>query len=165
MVLRRFKKWVKARSPKLANEWSSGQWPKHVRKDADRFAEQLRKNGFAPSVVYFAEWADKWSMFDIFHVWFMSRHDANPLFVYGDRFEIYAYGLPDNNKFARKLARAGQQQFEETDWFIWHLRQAVAACKLLVERSVVVVLRDCVGPSEDDEDTTASLKFVPDWLR
>jgi hypothetical protein len=145
-------------------ELSREQWPKLVREQADDFADRLVAHGFAPPVVSFTQWADLWSMGDLFSRWLTPPDGPPPLLVHGERVEIYGYVLPDAGQLAQFLATAGPQQFKETDWFIHRLRDAVCSSEKLVDRAVLVVLRHVVGPTVLDNEITASLKKMPDWL-
>jgi hypothetical protein len=164
IVLGRLREWSAARQTEDPNEWSAEQWPQSVRQQADDFADRLRAHGFAPPVVNFVEWADIWSMGNLFDRWFTPSDGPPPLAVYANRFTIFAYSLPDGGCLFQHLAAAGPQQFDETDWFIGRLREAVEAWDKLVERAVIVVLRQVVQASVLDEEVTASLKSVADWL-
>jgi hypothetical protein len=164
VALQRLREWSAARLTHDPNEWSPGQWPQHVREKADAFADQLRAHAFTPPVVHFVEWADTWSMGDLFARWLTPPDGPAPVVVYADRHTIFAYALPDGGHLAQHLATAGPQQWEEADWFIGRLREAVGAWDQLVERSALVVLRSVVGPSASDEEVTASLRTISDWL-
>ena len=96
---------------------------------------------------------------------FRAPPDGPPaLAIHADRFEIFAYALPDGGRLSRQLATAGPQQWTETDWFVGRLREAIGARQELAERAVVVVLRQVVQGTVLDEEVTASLKSVPDWV-
>jgi hypothetical protein len=164
VALRRLQAWSAARQANDPNEWSPEQWPRQVRAEADDFADQLRAHGYTPPVVHNVEWADLWSMGDLFGRWLTPPDGPAPFVVHADQYEIFAYGLPDGGRLARHLAAAGPQQREETDWFIRRLREAIGAWQKLVERAALVVLRRVVGSSALDEEVTASLRRTPDWL-
>jgi hypothetical protein len=163
-VARRLRQWSAARLTTNPDEWSNEQWPEQVRHAADQFADQLRANGLAPPVVYFVEWADMWSMGDLFTDWLQPPDAPLPLIIHGDQFQLYAYGLPDGGRLAEHLAGAGPQQVPESEWLVGRLREAVGAWEGLVERSVLVVLRQTVGGSVSNEELLDSLDAVPSWL-
>jgi len=163
-VLRRLREWSAARQIDEPDEWSSEQWPQDVRKQADDFADRVRANAFAPPVVHYVEWVDMWSMGDLFGRWLTPSDNLMPLAVYANQYEIFGYALPDGGSLSRRLASSGPQQREESDWFVGRLREAVGAWQELIERAVVIVLRRVVQGSISDEEVTASLKCVPDWL-
>lgn len=81
-----------------------------------------------------------------------------------DRFEIYGYGLPDGDRLGRHLASAGLQQFEEYDRYVTRLREALTAWERLVDRAVLVVVREVAGGLVTDQEIAGSLAHLPDWL-
>ena len=159
-----FGEWASARRTDKPNEWSSSQWPSDARDAADRFVSALRANAMVPPVIHFAEWIDLWSMFDTFRRWLTPPDGLEPGNIHTGRFEVYGYALPDGERLARYLADAGVQQWRETDRYIWNLREAVEAWEALVDRSVIVVIREAVDGSVTDEEVTASLKVIPAWI-
>jgi hypothetical protein len=164
IALERFSAWSAARSADDPKLWSPEQWPDHIRRDADDFAERLRSHGFALPVCHFVEWADMWSTGDLFSRWLTPPNCTRPIGVHANRFELFAYGLPDGGRLAGYLAAAGLQQFSETDWFVTRLQEAVSAWEELVPRATLVVIRYVVGGSALDEEATASLRTRARWL-
>ncbi|MBX7102859.1 MAG: hypothetical protein K1X57_02180 [Gemmataceae bacterium] len=164
IALQRLAAWSSARDAVDPNEWSSEQWPDHVRHEADEFAERVREHGFSLPVCHFVEWSDLWSMGDLFTRWLTPPNCSWPIGVYANRYEIFAYGLPDENRLASYLAAAGPQQFAETDWFVARLREAVSSWETLVPRATLVVLRYVLSASASDEEVAASLEKLPEWL-
>ena len=164
VALLRLQTWSAARRPNPPNEWSPAQWPQPVRAEADEFANRLRAHAFAPPVVYFAEWADLWSVGDLCQRWLSMPGGPLPVAVYADQHEIFAYALPDGGRLAQHLASAGPQQWPETDWFIARLREAIETWREVGEEAVLAVFRRVMGPSVLDVEVTASLQSVPDWL-
>jgi hypothetical protein len=164
IIVQRLREWSAARQTSNPHEWSSEQWPQSVREQADAFAEQLRAHAFVPPVVYFIEWSDTWSMGDLFGRRLTPPNGAKAFVVNADRYEIFAYSLPDADRLAQHLAAAGPQQFIEYDWFIGRLREAVGVWQEIVERAVLVVLRHVVGACVSNEDVMESLRSKPDWL-
>src|SRR6185295_13904840 len=65
----RLSAWSAVRNTDSPNSWSPEQWPEEIRQKADDFAERLRAHGFALPVCHFVEWADMWSMGDLFSRW------------------------------------------------------------------------------------------------
>jgi hypothetical protein len=164
VVMLRLREWDSVRKADDLNEWSSEQWPLSVRRRADAFADRLRSHALDLPVVYFAEWADLWSMGDVFSRLLTPPGGPAPLIIHGDRFEIYGYSLPDGGRLVQHLASAGPQQFVEYDWFVWQLREAVRSWEELVEKGAVIVLREVVGGLVTDDELTNSLSTVPDWI-
>src|SRR5205085_12224369 len=140
---RRFQEWSAARQTADPNEWSSEQWPEKVREQAEEFAARLRVHSLAPPVIHFVEWVDMWSMGYLFSDWLTPTGGPSPV-VDAGRLQVYAYRLPDGGRLAAHLAGAGPHQFQECHWFVARLREAVAAWEELVERAVLVVLREVV---------------------
>jgi hypothetical protein len=164
VALLRLQAWAAARADVDPDEWSSDQWPQSVRVQADAFADRLRTNSLAPPVIYFVEWSDLWSMGDLFRRWLTPPGGPPPLAIHADRFEVYGYGLPDGGHLGRHLTTAGPQQFGEYDQFVGRLHEAVRAWQELAVRSALIVLREVVSGLVTDEELTASLSFVPEWL-
>jgi hypothetical protein len=160
----RLREWSAARQTTDPNEWSSEQWPPDLRRQADSFANQLRTHALVLPVVYFIEWADLWSMGDLYPRWLTPSSGNAPLYIHANRFEIYGYGLPDGGRLADHLSSAGPRQWEESDWYASKLSEAVGAWQHLVDRSMLIVLREVVGGLTTDEELVASLDHVPDWL-
>lgn len=164
VILLRLGEWAHARSTADPNEWSSDQWPAATRVRADAFADELRANGCSLPVIHFVEWWDSWSAGDLFARWLTPLGRTHPVIIYGDRFEVYGYPLPDGGHLARHLAAAGEQQFVEYDWFIGRLREAVDAHDGPADRAVVVVLREVLGGLVTDDELRASMTLLPSWL-
>jgi hypothetical protein len=126
--------------------------------------EQLRAHAFKPPVVHFIEWVDMWSMGELFSLWLTPPDGPLPWIVCANQFDVYAYGLPDGGRLVQHLAGAGPQQFQESDWFVWRLHEAVEAWEGLVDRAAIVVLRHTFGASVHDDEVVAALSERPAWL-
>jgi hypothetical protein len=164
LVMLRLREWASARQTEDRNEWSKEQWPVEVRRQADAFADRLRSHALSPPVIYFAEWADLWSMGDLFIRLLTPPGQPPPLVIHAERFEVYGYPLPDTGCLAQHLVSATPQQFVEYDWLVWQLRQAEEAWNDLVDTAALVVLREVVGGLVTDNELRDSLSLVPDWL-
>jgi hypothetical protein len=160
----RLREWSAARQASDPNECTSEQWPPDLRRQADSFADQLRAHALVLPVVYFTEWADLWSMGDLYPRWLTPPSGPAPLTIHANRFEIYGYVLPDGGRLRYHLLNAGPQQWEESDWYASKLSEAVGAWQGLVDRAVLVVMREVFGGLTTDEELVASLDRVPDWL-
>ncbi|HEY8503670.1 MAG TPA: hypothetical protein VIL46_03755 [Gemmataceae bacterium] len=163
-VLRRVREWASARQTGNPSEWSSEQWPADVRREVDAFASRLRANGHLPPVVYFAEWADSWSMFDTFDRWLTPPGETAPLKVCGDRAKLYAYRLPDGGVLVDRLRQSGRAQWVEEKWLRRRLREAVNSWGKIAPVGVIILVREPTGPSVLDEELRASLDHVPEWI-
>lgn len=160
----RLRGWMEQRTTQTPTEWSTDQWPQFVRVQIDNFAALLRENSTAPPVVHFVEWIDLWSMGDLFQAWFSPRDGEQPLIVFGDQFEVYAYRLPDDGCLLDRLNCDHNSQFPEAQTFQTRLRDAVVAWESIIDRSLIVVLRKATGGLVTDEDVVQSLLELPDWL-
>jgi hypothetical protein len=85
----RLRKWSAARQMTDRDEWSFKQWHPHLRQQADSLADRLRAHALALPVVYFIEWADLWSMGDLYRRWLTPPSGPAPLSIHANRFEIY----------------------------------------------------------------------------
>ena len=113
------------------------------------FADHLRSNAAVLPVVYFCEWIDHWLM-----------GDAVPIFLQGRHIEAACMTAAE----AEALADGCGRQFPENDWLAVQLRQAAEARRPLTGPSFIVILRKVLGATSIDDEVTASLVGVPDWL-
>ena|GEM_PF-1614914 len=164
VALLRLREWAGTRRTSEPDEWSKDQWPSSVRVEVDAFVDRLRANSLSPPVLYFVEWADPWSMGDLFTRWLTPPGGPPPLVIHADRFEVYGYTLPDGGRLGRHLTTAGSQQFSEYDWFVSRLREALNAWRELTDQATLIVVREVVGGLHTDDDIQASLSRVPEWL-
>jgi hypothetical protein len=160
----RLESWAAQRTTDSACEWSPEQWPETVRRQADHFASQLRDHATPPPVMHSVEWIDRWSGFDLFHRWLPPGGKFPKLMVLGDRFEVYGYRLPDDGQLLNHLSEALNLQWQEQEWFVSHLREAIKAWDGLIDRCLILVLRDVIGASVEDEDIVEGLAKMPRWL-
>jgi hypothetical protein len=157
-------RWAAARSTTDPDEWSPDQWPSAVRRQADDFADRLRAHGCTPPVVHFVEWSDLWSMGDVFGSWLAPPGGPQPLWVCGDRYEIRGYDLPDGGRLQRHLAGAGPRWAAESELLVKRLGEALTAWNGVVERAVLILLREVVGGLVTDGELAEALEHVPAWL-
>ena len=116
----------------------------------DKICASLRDHYLSLPVVYFSEWADRWSMGDSL------PGDV----VEGRRYQAVCLSPEQANECA---SRCGQQFFEQ-GWLAARLREAALDCASVAEQSVVVLLREVVGPTTIDEEVRRSLSVIPAWL-
>ncbi len=116
----------------------------------DQFCASLREHYLSLPVVYFSEWADRWSMGD----------SLSGDVVEGRRYQALCLSPEQAEACA---ARCGQQFFEQ-GWLASRLREAAVDCASIAERTVVVLLREVVGPTTIDEEVRRSLCIIPAWL-
>ena len=137
---------------KLFQIWMGSQakaGPDAILDAVDLFANHIRANSAVFPVIYFCEWIGHWSMGDAL---------PNPLRGRG----IEAACM--NPTEALQLADQCGNHFSESEWLGAQLRQAAEAWKPLVESSVVVLLRKVLGASAIDEEVSAAMVGIPDWL-
>lgn len=66
---------------------------------------------------------------------------------------------------AIKWAEDCGSQFDEQIWMAARLREAAAGWRGAAEPYAIVLIRETVGPSADDEAILAAAERVPQWLR
>jgi hypothetical protein len=130
---------------------ASGVDPDQVRRAVDDFCEQLRQNGVALPVIYFSEWIDRWLMGDL---------ATGPQVTRGNRFEAHCGSPAEAFVWADRCGN----QFPEQRWLAMRLREAAGAWQLHAGSAVVLLVREVLGASTTDEEVTASLQVVPEWL-
>lgn len=116
--------------------------------EVNRFCVALREHSLSLSVVYFAEWVDRWLMGD---------EVPGPDAVEGRRYS--AVCLSPEQAMAWADGRANQ--FSEQHWFASRLREAATAWDADAGK-VVVILREVVGASASDVEVC--MAGVPEWL-
>jgi hypothetical protein len=163
-VWQRLRGWAAKRQGEPGGESSNRQWPPEVPQEADRLADLLRSHSGTPPVIHFVEWVDTWTMGDTIARWLIPVRGTDALRVYGERYELFGYFLPDEGVLARHLADAGSQQHPEAEWLVTRLQEALVSWDNLIDRAVLLVLRQVMGPTVTDEELLASLQAVPIWL-
>jgi hypothetical protein len=116
----------------------------------DQFCASLRVHGLSLPVVYFSEWADRWSMGNLMPSGVVEGRRCQAVCLSPEQAEASA-------------ARCGRQFFEQ-GWLAARLREAAIDCASVAEQCVVVLLREVVGPTTTDEELRRSLSVVPEWL-
>lgn len=136
----------------LFNQWRQADADARIADAVDSFCDHLRTNACELPVIYYSEWVDRWLMGDSILL-------TPP--VEGKRFQACCMTC------AETLERAAQcrTQFPEQEWLSAHLREAAESWKPLVGKSAIILLREVFGPSTLDEEITASLQAVPEWIR
>ena len=135
-----------------------------TRDELDAFADELRTHALTLPVLHFVEWVDRWSMGDVFARWLTPSGSSGPLHFIANRYELYAYNLPDDGRLETHLMNAGTQECSEANWFVQRLLETTLAWNAVAERSVILVLRMITDTSVSDCEVTASLQVVPKWL-
>lgn len=130
-----------------------------LRTQIGRFAEVLHAHRTELPVVYYSEWLDRWSMGDDFATPFTSRGGV----VLTGNGPFYDVCCTDHPAAMLTLPADGWQ-FDEQTWLSARLREAAAAWGPLVEGGTVVLLRQVIGLSTDDEEITTAMMGIPEWL-
>ncbi|MHA3774511.1 hypothetical protein ACXR0O_23550 [Verrucomicrobiota bacterium sgz303538] len=139
---------------RLARGWSeavteNGHSP-GVRQAIDGFVLRLKAQSDALAVVYYCEWIDRWSMGDDFPGRFS---------VAGDQFEITCLSSEE----ALLAAKECRHQFQEQQWLASRLRECASSWNPLVETSVIILIREVLGPSASDEINHSQAE-APAWI-
>lgn len=163
-IEQKLQSWVAARTADKIDDWSPEQLPLDIRQQADDLADRLIANSSLPPVIHFVSWIDQWSMGDLVPGWLTSPDGSPLLFLQTDRYEIYGYPLPDEKQLIRSLKRVGDQQWDEIDCYRRRLKEAVVAWQKIIDRSIIVVLREVLGATVLDEEVVESLSQLPEWL-
>ena len=129
-------------------------------KELKRFLKDLRANADLPPVLFCCEYVDMWSMGDLFN-------QAGLKSVMASNLQVACHPLPDGGKLIRHVEQwlRGGTQFDEQRWFGMVLREATARWQKLWEKAAVVVVRQVIGATVQDEVVKASLMAVPEWLQ
>lgn len=162
-VRKRFDRWSAACNTADQHEWALEKWPLSVRCEIDAFADQLRTYAYAPPVVYFAEWSDLWSMWDVFQNCFSLKSEGCRPPVFGDRYELWCYALPDEGRLRDRLAQL-KPEWPESQLLVQRLNEALTAWGDLVEQVAIVLCREVVGGLVTDDELVEALQQLPRWL-
>lgn len=152
VVAERCRAWA-ARQMAAPDDWV-------LRTEIGRFAEALDAHRTELPVVYYSEWLDRWSMGDDFSKPFTCRGGI----VLQANGPFYDVCCTDHPAAMLTLPSDGWQ-FDEQTWLAGRLREAAAAWEPLVSGGVLVLLRQCLRSSTDDEEITKAAMSVPDWLK
>ena len=131
----------------LFEKWRSVLDPEAV----DRLCLSILENALSLSVVYFAEWVDRWLMGDL---------APGPGAVEGRRFEATCLSTLEAKKWADRCGN----QLAEQGWLASRLREAAAGWGGVAEPYSVVVVREVVDASASDDEVRAVGASVPAWL-
>ncbi|MGV3531360.1 MAG: hypothetical protein ACO1QR_03250 [Chthoniobacteraceae bacterium] len=117
----------------------------------DDFVLRLKAAHAEFPVSYYCEWIDRWSMGDAFD---------GPLRASGKRFEITCF----SPKEAILRGRAIHPQWPEQKWLATRLGEAGAAWGTITGVSTILLIRESIGPSADDEEYRLSETKIPSWV-
>jgi hypothetical protein len=111
----------------------------------------IREHSLSLSIVYFAEWVDRWLMGDLV---------PGPGTVAGRRFEATCLSPVQAIAWADRCG----SQYAEQGWLAGRLREAAAGWGGVAEPYAVLVIREAVGPSPTDDEVRAAAGRLPAWL-
>lgn len=117
----------------------------------DQLCLSIREHSMALPIVYFAEWVDRWLMGD---------EVPGPDALEGKHFQLSVMTPKQAIDWADRL----RTQFPEQKWLAYRLREAAEAWSLVVDRSVIVSIREVTGASTSDDDVREFLEHIPGWL-
>lgn len=123
------------------------------------FLSSLQNHAAEPPVIYFAEWIDTWSMFNLF-----TGTKMPWLQVESGDLTVFGYFLPDHGELSEYLKDKTGRQWEEEVWLLYRLREAENVWNIPDFRSVIVLVREVLGGSVSDKDYEDSFRSLPDWL-
>jgi hypothetical protein len=125
--------------------------PLSLREEIDGFVLKLRAGRADPSVVYYCEWIDRWSMGDDFYP---------SGYACGNEFALKCL----SHHQARRLARR-RRQFQEQRWLGARLLECLASWRPQIEITApILLIRQALGPSADVTDIVQSRDEVAGWL-
>jgi hypothetical protein len=167
-LFRRFRKGPKQNASSASEPNTKGRTRAPTDHDLQEFVDHLRRDACQPPVVFYAEYADTWSMGDVFARPFrMRRHVAR---VDANNLEITVYRLPDGGRleqFVRLMLRRKhlrERRPQEDRWFYTILLEALLSWESLVEDSVLLLVRDLVGGLLLDEEIERAAQQIPEWV-
>jgi hypothetical protein len=141
--------------------WAS--LPEISNRQLEAFTALLHGHGSDPSITYFCEWFDHWSMGDVLDKWLPVSENSGAFAVRVGPFEIRCYALPDGGVLAALLT-GDPDWSEEEHWFVARLREAVEAWDKLAPQATLIVIREVLGGSTLDGEVKAALARPPEWL-
>lgn len=157
-----FLDWNDARISNDPMVYNREHFPSEVRNTADDWAEDLREHGHEPPVIFFLEYIDLWSFSPpVLH---LENHGL--IEVVGNQYELYFLELPLTEAAAVELVHVRDHgQYNESRFFATVTLHAAEEWSALVDRAVLIFLRNVVAGSVEDKEITASLKIIPEWVR
>jgi len=118
----------------------------------DGFCETLRaQSNETLSIVYYAEWIDRWLMGD---------RIPGPQAIDGRRFQLTCF----TREQALDWAGHCGSQFPEQEWLAARLREAAAAWCGSAGQALIVGLREVTGASATDDEIETALQVVATWM-
>lgn len=162
LLRQRFLEWHNARRPREPSEFTPEDWPSKIRCRADAFADDLRKNAHAPPIIFYVEYVDLWSICPL------QRHIGEDYFlqIMGNRYELALVDLPLAPAVYQGLCHVieSKRGDDEDRLFGVVALKAASAWENIVEKAVLVFLRQVIGEHVEDHDIETSLDQSPAWI-
>jgi len=139
-----------------------------ARVELDSFVEEVSAHRYELPVVFFVEYVDAWSMWDLVERYVDGA--GRVCKASSPTYEIACYSLPDGGKLASVLTRALSHRSvearapQEDRWFVGNALEAVYAWGTVAEQAALLCIREIRGPSWLDDQVRASLQTVPEWV-
>jgi hypothetical protein len=138
--------------------------------DLRRLVSSLRSHAHTPPVVFFSEYADCWSMGDVFDRPFGDCHGRRILRIDGGSLKFIAYRLPDGGHLERvvrsqlRRKHARERTPQETSWYLMILLECLLSWEGPATDAVLVLIRDIKGGLVMDSEVEEAMNHVPKWL-
>ncbi|WP_162670152.1 hypothetical protein [Gemmata massiliana] len=129
------------------DRWRSATDPTAI----DQLCAAICEHALSPSVVYFADWVDRWLMGDLV---------PGPKKVEGHRVQATCLSPAETVAWAEQCG----SQFAEHGWLVSRLREAAGGWGGVAEPYAVVIVREVIGASVTDDEVQAAAASVPAWL-
>ncbi len=84
--------------------------------------------------------------------------------------EMYAYALPDRGTLARQLRQAARRSKSsvgkiEASWLVNAVSDAISATNIWKCRATLILIREIVGGTVEDNEIAASMEQRVEWLK
>ena len=117
----------------------------------DKFVLRLKAHQADFPVCYYCEWIDTWSMGDEFE---------GSLRVVGQRFEVTCFSPEEAVERSKQI----RGEWREQKWMAARLKEASDAWPGGAELSTILLIRELLGPSADENELRIASEGVPLWL-
>jgi hypothetical protein len=132
---------------------------------------ELRANGSQPPILYYCEYADMWSMGDMFEsIIKVTGEGASVILSVGDMQVIccpvlYGEDKPETISLRLRTLVSLPHMPKETRWLVNKIDEATEAWEQLNSRAVIIISRRVVGTTVLDSEVWESLHVLPEWVR
>jgi hypothetical protein len=119
--------------------------------EVDRIATLLLDNRNDPSIVHATSWIDKWSMLPL---------ASEVLWHSGSRFQLTCLSPGTAAECSRRI----RLNSDEDRWFARRLNEASTTYLRFAERPQMILIREVLGVSIDDDEYRTAWATLPAWL-